>query len=45
MEERPMKPAQAEPKKWPLRQTFALLLVVGGCFWIALGVILKVLLY
>jgi len=43
MEERPQEPAR-EPRKWPLRQTFAFLLVLGGCFWIVLGIILKVLL-
>lgn len=43
MEEGPQKPAAPEGKKWPLRQTFAFLLVLGGCFWIALGIILKLL--
>ena len=45
MEERPQKPATAEQKKWPLRQTFAFLLVLGGCFWIVLGIALKILFY
>ena len=45
MEERPPKPAMPEQKKWPLRQTFAFLLVLGGCFWIVLGVALKILFY
>jgi hypothetical protein len=43
MEERPQKPASAQDRKWPLRQTFAFLLVLGGCFWIALGIVLKLL--
>jgi len=43
MEERPQEPVR-EPRKWPLRQTFAFLLVLGGCFWIVLGIILKVVL-
>jgi hypothetical protein len=45
LEERPEQPVSREPKKWPLRQTFAFLLVLAGCFWIALGIILKVLFY
>lgn len=31
-----------EPAKWPLRKTFAFLLVVGGLFWVVLGVALKI---
>ena len=43
MEERPQEPVR-EARKWPLRQTFAFLLVLGGCFWIVLGIVLKILL-
>jgi hypothetical protein len=44
MEERPPEPSAPQQRKWPLRQTFAFLLVLGGCFWIVLGIVLKVLL-
>jgi hypothetical protein len=43
MEERPTKPTAPEPAKWPLRRTFGFLLVLGGVFWIGVGLILKVL--
>jgi hypothetical protein len=44
MEERPTKPtAPQEPAKWPLRRTFGFLLVLGGVFWIGVGLVLKLL--
>jgi hypothetical protein len=43
MEERPIKPTAPEPAKWPLRRTFGFLLVLGGIFWIGVGLILKLL--
>jgi len=36
-------PPPTELAKWPLRRTFAFLLVVGGLIWIGLGLVLKLL--
>jgi hypothetical protein len=41
MDERSPKPTTPEPGKWPLRRTFGVLLVLGGVFWIGVGLVLK----
>ena len=45
VEVRMIKAMASQPTKWSLRRTFAFILIVGGLFWVILGLAFKFLLF